>query len=392
MNKIIVIIKWEISRILNNWRKAAALFVIPAAVMMLALNLFPFLINYMSTGSFSGRPIIVVDATKEFYDYIEETSDRTVYTYEFISQSNYEHQLDKGTFVDNIRKGCIYCVFQKESESISVQYNRDSAIMEDQALSFIEVVLDSFNATQTEQRSDVYSIDSFNPVTKILNYRSQANYGAARVIPAVLVLILYYCTYSLMVDIFASEKDRGFWNKLIMTPVSASKIVIGKLAAVIGLVSVSTYITFIFLFLSSWLNTSNSSTSLIPFGLLLLPRELFVLILIIPITAYLCASICLSIIFAIDRMKDIIINLQMPLIFILLDMFFQLFYYDVPNWAEFYIPLHGSIAVLRAAFMTELSVSGFILTATIELLVATFILARVLRKEGYIHGRINKRT
>jgi len=392
MNKILVIIKWEISRILSNWRKAAAVFIIPAAVMMVALNLFPYLINYMSTGSLSGRPIIVVNAPDSFEEYIEDTSNSTIYKYEFISTQTHTSQIDSDKFLENIRKGYIYCVFHEYQNTIEIQYNRDSSVMSDQVYSFIDVVINKYNESESESSSDSYTIDGFNPVTKLLDYRGAANYASARVIPAVLVLIIYYCTYSLMVDIFASEKDRGFWNKLIMTPVSPVKIVLGKMISVIGLVSAASYTTFAFLFLSSWLNRNNSSTSLIPFGLLLLPRELLALIIIIPVIAFLCASICLAIIFSVKRMKDVILNLQMPLIFILFDLFLQLFYYDVPNWTEYYIPLHNGVSVLRAALMTELGTEYFAFAVVLDIAAAMLILLYVLKKEGYINGRITKRT
>lgn len=392
MNKIAIIIKWEISRILSNWRKAAAVFIIPAAVMMVALNLFPYLINYMSTGSVSGRPIIIVNAPDEFYDYVDETEGTTIYKYEFITLSRYLREIEDDTFTTNIRKGFIYCVFESDTDSINIQYNRDSAVMSDQAYSFMEVVINEFNDSQIIKSDEAYTVDGFNPITKLLNYRAGANLASARVIPAVIVLIIYYCTYSLMVDIFASEKDRGFWNKLIMTPVSPVKIVIGKMLSVVGLVSGAAYTTFAFLFLSSWINRSNSSTSLIPFGLFLLPKELGALIVIVPVTAFLCACICLSIIFSLDRMKDVILNLQMPLIFLLFELFLQLFYYDVPNWSEYYVPLHNSIAVLRAAFMTELSNTNLIFSVILNLIIAVIILLRVLKKEGYINGRAKKRT
>ena len=393
MNKIAIIIKWEISRILSNWRKAAAVFIIPAAVMMVALNLFPYLINYMSTGSVTGRPIIVVNAHEDFLEYLDETEGTTIYSYEFMSEEDFlEYWDDYDQVLDILRKGYIICYFADMDDTIYVGFDFNSAIMEDQADAFIDVVLEEYNDTQSKSPEGSYSIDSFNPVTKIMDYRSEANRASARVIPTVLVLIIYYCTYSLMVDIFASEKDRGFWNKLIMTPVSPVKIVLGKILAVVGLVSVGAYTTFAFLFLSSWLNHNNSSTSLIPFGMMLLPRELGALIVTVPVTAFLCAAICLSIIFALDRMKDVIINLQMPLIFILFDLFFQLFYYDVPNWNEYYIPLHNSIAVLRAIMMTELQTTNFVFTIVFNLIVATAILTLVLKKEGYINGRIKRRT
>ena len=71
MRKTIIIFKWEIKRIVTNWRKALAMFLMPAVLMMVVLNLIPVLINYVTTGSFGQKPIIAVNAPDSFIDYVE---------------------------------------------------------------------------------------------------------------------------------------------------------------------------------------------------------------------------------------------------------------------------------------------------------------------------------
>lgn len=383
MRGIYVIVKWEISRIYSNWRRAVATFVVPAAVMMIALTIFPYLINYMLTGSVSEKPVTIINAPDTFIEHIEQTEGTTVYTYNYMSEEEFTELWDSGEIIKQLKSGSLFVIFNSKTHSAYVGCNGNSSIAVSKAESFIEVVMDPYNDSLASQGQIVYSMDDFNPVTKLLDYRTSANYGAARVIPPVLVLLIYYCIYSLTSDMFASERDRGFYDKLLMTPLSPKSIMLGKIIASTILVTGASYITFIFLFISSWLNRSNSSTSLIPFGLFLLPDQLAVIALVIPVTAFLCAAICVNIIFSIRRMQDIILNLQMPLIYLMADLFYQIFSLN-PGAVEFTIPVHGSIAVIKAVFLSEYKPWQLICLLVSSIGFTLILLHKTFKKEGYI--------
>ena len=82
-------------------------------------------------------------------------------------------------------------------------------------------------------------------------------------------------------------------------------------------------------------------------------------------------------------MKDVILNLQMPLIYLMADLFFQIFS-NTPGWLEFFIPIHGSIAVIRTVFMSEFKMWQLIGMLITSLCPALFVLRRTFKKEGYI--------
>ena len=380
MRGIRIIINWEISRIYSNWKRAAAIFIVPAAVMMLALSIFPYLINYMTTGSLSEKPVLIINAPDSFVQYVEDTEGSTVYSYDYMEDEEFTELWKNGEVTKLLKSGTIFALFL--DNNIYIGCNGNSSIAMNKAESFREVVLDPYNETIKEQGQIVFEVDSFNPITKLLNYRTEANYGSARVIPPVLILLVYYCIYSLTSDMFASERDRGFYDKLLMAPISPKSIMLGKIYTCTLLVTMASYVTFIFLFLSSWLNRSNSSTSLIPFGMMLLPWQLAVIALVIPLTAFLCACICVSIIFSIKRMKDVILNLQMPLIYLMADLFYQIFSGN-PGWLEFIIPVHGSIAVIKTVFLSEFRPWQLICVVISSLLPSLILLHKTFKKEGY---------
>ncbi|MBR6484517.1 MAG: ABC transporter permease subunit, partial [Clostridiales bacterium] len=230
---------------------------------------------------------------------------------------------------------------------------------------------------------DYFSVDSFNPVTKTLTYRSSANTGAARVIPGVLALLMYYCAYSLSCDMFASERDRGFFTKLLMTPVKPSEIIKGKFMAIISIVTVASVVTFFFLFLSSWLNRSNDAMSLLPFGMLLTPTQLIYMLLVIPGTAFTMTALTFNITFALTKMDEIITNLQFPLVLFLFDFFISMFRWQRPVWLEYLIPMHNTIAVVRDIFMSQHSLPRILISILVNILAGTIIYRKTCKKEGF---------
>ena len=180
---------------------------------------------------------------------------------------------------------------------------------------------------------------------------------------------------------FASERDRGFMDKLIMTPVSRKKIYLGKILAVDVIVSFSTIITLGLLFLSSWMNRSNDAMSLLPFGMLLTPSELLIVILTIPITALLMTAICVSTVFSLNNMQDITTNLQLPLIYFLGDFFLQMFRGTRPTTLEYFIPVHNSMQLISESFMAQDKLWHVLLVLLLNAGLSIAIFATTFRKE-----------
>jgi hypothetical protein len=104
------------------------------------------------------------------------------------------------------------------------------------------------------------------------------------------------------------------------------------------------------LFFSSWVNRSNDAMSLLPFGMLLTPSELLIILGSIPITVLLMTAICISTVFQLRRMQDITVNLQLPLIYFLGDFFMQMFRGTRPITLEYFLPLHNNLSLIAETF------------------------------------------
>lgn len=408
MRKTLIIFKWEISKILTNWRKALTVFLFPAVLMMIALNLFPIIMNYISTGTVGRKPIVTLNAPDSFVDFTESGYYTLPYKFDFYESGDLEEKelkkiLSKGSLIvifsdndfdeeiedyyDEIRKGNIG--YQSEAW-IDINFDSNAYVMYGRAVQFQTEVLESYEDYCFDQLSgkykkigyDRFDLNDFNPITSVVLNRNTANSAASRLIPGIIMLLLYYCVYSLSCDMFAAEKDRGFLRKLLMTPAPPFSIFGGKTLAIIVISFVSSIVTYLVLFAASWLNISNDSMSLLPFGMLLTTKEFLAFLLVIPATSYVMCAICLSIVFSLEKMPDILTNLQFPLVLFLIEFFAQMARSAPPFMVEFLVPIHGTICALRDIFATDIRWSYLILTCLVDILVGTLMLRHSFKKIG----------
>lgn len=414
MGKILTIALWELKKIFGNWKKAVAVFLLPAALMMGALNLFPMLIDYLTTGSFGGHKIMVIDAPDSFNSYIDSINGTTVYKLSNVTSKEFDKYSDeevatllkKGTILVDFNVDFKPGDFDKEVTAfysglasgdietssdaiVFIGYDQENPGMETKAEQFIETIMDPYEdylltnlgGDYASQGAQLYTVNGFNPVNKVLDYRSVANASASRVIPGIMVLLMYYCTYALVSDMFALEKERGFYNKLILTPVSRRDIFMGKITAINGIVATSALITFFMMFMSSWLNHSNDAMSLLPFGMLLTPGQLLIIILETIPCAFLMSVIATNIVFNTDKLQDTITFLQFPLVLFLFEFFIHMFRYSRPLWLEYVVPLHNTLQIFRNVFASEEGIMSSIVVAVVNICLGISILRKTLRKE-----------
>lgn len=417
MKKASIIFRWEINKLFSNWHKTVTLFLLPAVLMMLALNIFPLLINYMSTGSFIKKPIVLVGAPKSFDDYIGETADANVYSYTYMTYHELAEVYGEKNGIKNLLKGgTVICYFGSENGDASFDkivsnyyqqlingnsnaksnaviylgYDSESLTGSLRAQQFKQGVLNGYQSSLIDRLggdyanigSNLFSTDSFNPVTKLMDNRSPADRAAARIVPGVLMIMMYYCVYSLASDMFASERERGFWSKLIMTPVSSIEIFLGKILAILVIVSGATYLTALLLFLSSWFNTANDAMSLLPFGMMLTPSELLIVAITIPCTVFIMTVACIATVFSLNKLQDITVNLQLPLVFFLGDFFIQMFRGTRPMTLEYFIPMHNSLALMSETYQAQEKLWHVIVVLAVNIIIALIALRVIYKKEG----------
>ena len=423
MRHAIIILKWEIQKILTSWQKTLAVFLVPAAVMVGAINLFPKLLTYLTTGSLGSQKVIVVNAPDSFMSFDGKQEDLLNYSYMTMEEwqraaPNEEeaYKIVKGgsmilvftspnnmTFDDAIReKNKIFYETGRDKEGaakVYIVYNAEMFTAESKMLQFSEDVVnpyisyanDLIGSEYTQYSASSVSTDDFNPITYILDNRSTANTQASRIIPAIMVILMYYCCYSLACDMIAMEKNRGFLSKLVMTPVSPKMILWGKAMAVNVLVTGSSIMTFLFLFLSSWVNRSNDAGTLLPFGLMLMPDQLLYMLLAIPATVLVMTAFCFLVSLDLEKFDDTVANLQLVLLLLLIGLFIQMFIFWSPSFIEYVIPVHNTIVLLRDILMSEVNIVKFLAVLITNLGLGLYVMDKCTKKLEKFETRRRKR-
>ena len=123
--------------------------------------------------------------------------------------------------------------------------------------------------------------------------------------------------------------------------------------------------------------------SLLPFGLFLTPTQLLIIVISVPVTCFLMCAVCLSIIFALDRLQDTIVNLQHPLVLFLADFFIQMFRGTRPVTIEYLVPLHNSLAVMSETFNSQEKFWHVAVLVLLNSAIALLIYRRIIRRQGF---------
>ena len=408
-----------------------AIFLVPSLVLLLALYLFPVLVNYISTGNIGRASVILVSADDNMLSFIETDSYAGTYSYKIWSSDEYFKSLEDGGAAKVTENGGIFVVFESvgepkadsdntftdavgsyfdelsagsgSSEStarVSVISNSGILMSRTMALQFEEDVLPRYRDYLIRTAgSSIYEkgggtpflIDNLNPYTKLMEFRNQANTAGARVIPGILILLLYYCVYSLSGDILASDRERGFLSKLTLTPLSTRGLLWGKALAITGISALTSVVTLLVLILSSWANRSNNPLSLIPFGLLLTPAQLGLTMVSIICAALVMTMLCFKIIVDIPNMQDITLNLQLPLLLFLVDFFLQLFRGSRALPAEYFVPAHNNLLLIHDVFAGTAGILQASIVLTVDILTVLILYVYVKRSFEQESGKTLRR-
>lgn len=410
MKATLLLFRWELRRVVTNWRQAMSVFLVPSLVLLIAVYAFPFILNYLSSGTVGRGSIYLVDPDETFVEHVRSRAVMSGVRYESIDGAEFLEMVRVGTAAQETSSGSVFAVFSafpfegdngqpSFSEAVRKYYFRlsegdrppgstafifvyydegntlsqtNSMIIEEEVTGrFAGLLLSEFGRGYSSLGGgSAFDRNRLNPYKTLMDHRSNANPAAGRVLPGVLILLTYYCVYSLSADTLAADRQRGFLAKLALTPVGSHSLVLGKAGAVIVVASVSSIITLIVFILSSWVNFSDAPNSLLPFGLMIFPGELLVMLTAIVTAAMMMTAFCFSVSMTLSENQDVMLNLQLPLVLFLGEFFAHLFRGTDALWGEYLIPAHGSLVLIRDVLYGTLDYTKFLVVILINLSLA----------------------
>lgn len=112
MKSMFVLFRWELRRVLSNWRQTMAVFLIPSVVLLIALYVFPLLVDYLSTGNVGKAPVILVDPDPIVEEFIQKDTLASAFSYKTWSTDTYDAALLDGRAAEATGNGSIIILFQ----------------------------------------------------------------------------------------------------------------------------------------------------------------------------------------------------------------------------------------------------------------------------------------
>lgn len=428
------VFRWELRRVLTNWRQAITIFVVPSAILLLILYLFPLLMDFVSTGSIGRPTLYLVDPPASFSHFME--TDRGNFSYGFaqLSQAEFDSGITDGSARSLAERGSAFVVFSSAKKSTGSQdptVSFESALTRYYSLSktdtdadsiatisvlvdpdniksgltaslFAEEVLPKYNDFLLSTIGQEYlmagggpqfSTNIFNPISELMLHRSVANSTASHVLPAALFLLLYYCIYSISFDTVGAERERGFLAKVTLTPIRKTDIIIGKAMAV-TLIGLLNSMTIILVFVvASWTNFQNNPFSLIPFGFTPFPWQIVSIILIIASASTVMSLYCFIVIFSCNRPQDVILNLQFPLLLFLAYFFINMVRFTDSLPFEAFIPIHGAMTTMRDVLLNSASTTQVLTVVAVHAVISVILLliCRNMFQSSYSYNEIEER-
>lgn len=433
MNSAWTIFCWEIRRVLTNWRQAVTIFVIPSFVLLLVLYLFPFLMDFMATGSLGRPTLYFVNSPTTFTEFMNSNPDNLSYKTAYLEESDFAADILDGTAKTLAEKGSAFVVFSsfpryENSEESTTTFESElkryysNTSLDDSvgSLAFISILVDPDNIKSsmtaaifeeallpdykdyldynvgntylTDGRGHQFSINDFNPIAELILHRSVANASASRVLPAAVFLLLYYCVYTVSFDAIGAERERGFLAKVSLAPVRKTDIILGK-AAAITLIGFLNCVSVIAVFLiASWTNIRNNPYSLIPFGFTPFPSQIASILALITCASFVLTLFCFIVIFSCNRPRDVLLNLQIPLLIFLVYFFVNIYRSTAPHPFEFIIPIHGALTMVREVLLNNARWTQMITVIAIHTAVALLLLfaCRKYFKSSYSYNEIEE--
>lgn len=184
----------------------------------------------------------------------------------------------------------------------------------------------------------------------------------------------------------AASRESGFLTKVYLTPIPEISLLSGKMLTVVVVSTISSILTYFLLFISSWVNHSNSAFSLLPFGLFLTPMQLLYCFVTLLVTSFLMCALCFGIVFKIRRMEDVLMNLQIPLVLLVFEFFGMMFRPSASLPLEFMLPIHNAIMLIRDIFLGHFQMKNLAITLLINGMLTVVLVALCIKNtDGMIH-------
>ena len=389
MREIRLICKKELSRVLTDRKMLFSVFLLPAIIMVVVMNVMTSFSENLENDVKSHVPIVYLQNAPEGVEqylkaYNEKMDLRTVDDEQKVTEEIRDGSADLWiAFPQDFLEQIEVYKTGDEIPQIKVYYNPSEeysqAAYEGVAGGCLEVYRQALLSERVGdmQSLTVFTVNSDNPDMVIQDEQKAGGKAIGMMLPYFVTILLFAGAMGLGTDMVAGEKERGTMASMLVAPIKRSSIVLGKVFALMIISGISSvvYVAVMVGFLPQMMGAYGSEG----LGLSLEVGQVLMMAFLLIAIAFLYSGIIVLIsVFAKDTKEASSYIMPVYMLILVLGIATMFTTHNIENW-YYAVPVFNTALALQGILTGDVSVMQYAVTLA-ETLILGVILITVIAK------------
>ena len=364
MREIRLICKKELSRVLTDRKMLFSIFLLPAIIMVVVMNVMTSFSENLENDVKSHAPIVYLQSAPEG---VEQ------YLKAYNEKMDLRTMDDEQKVTEEIRDGSadLWIAFPQDFlEQIEVYKTGDE-------IPQIKVYYNPSERVGDMQSLTVFTVNSDNPDMVIQDEQKAGGKALGMMLPYFVTILLFAGAMGLGTDMVAGEKERGTMASMLVAPIKRSSIVLGKVFALMIISGISSvvYVAVMVGFLPQMMGAYGSEG----LGLSLEVGQVLMMAFLLIAIAFLYSGIIVLIsVFAKDTKEASSYIMPVYMLILILGIATMFTTQNIENW-YYAVPVFNTALALQGILTGDVSVMQYAVTLA-ETLILGMILITVIAK------------
>lgn len=389
MREIRLICKKELSRVLTDRKMLFSIFLLPAIIMVVVMNVMTSFSKNLENDVKSHAPIVYLQSAPEGVEqylkaYNEKMDLRTMDDEQKVTEEIRDGSADLWiAFPQDFLEQIEVYKTGDEIPQIKVYYNPSEeysqAAYEGVAGGCLEVYRQALLSERVGdmQSLTVFTVNSDNPDMVIQDEQKAGGKALGMMLPYFVTILLFAGAMGLGTDMVAGEKERGTMASMLVAPIKRSSIVLGKVFALMIISGISSvvYVAVMVGFLPQMMGAYGSEG----LGLSLEVGQVLMMAFLLIAIAFLYSGIIVLIsVFAKDTKEASSYIMPVYMLILILGIATMFTTQNIENW-YYAVPVFNTALALQGILTGDVSVMQYAVTLA-ETLILGVILITVIAK------------
>ena len=389
MREILLICKKELSRVMTDRKMLFSVFLLPAIIMVVVMNLITSLSENMMDDVRSHAPIVYLEQAPEgAIDYLrmynEKMELRTVEDKEKVEAEIRSGEADLWiAFPQNFLKDIQAYGAGASIPQIKAYYNPSEeysqAAYEGVAGGCLEAYRQALLAERVGdmQSLTVFTVNSDNPDMVIQDEQKAGGKALGMMLPYFVTILLFAGAMGIGTDMVAGEKERGTMASMLVAPIKRSSIVLGKVFALMIISGISSvvYVAVMVGFLPQMMSAYGNGGMELNLGM----EQILMMACLLVAIAFLYSGIIVLIsVFAKDVKEANSYIMPVYMLILILGIVTMFTTQKIEGW-YYAVPVFNTALALQGILTGEVSVIQYAMTLAETLLLGLVLIAVIAK-------------